>query len=142
MPPTNGIKERSFLPGFTLIEIMVTIVLISILVSISVVSYVKTKRKTEYDSACGYARTLTGAVKSYFLAMNNIVTTTSTADSNSVYGTRILDGYFQNYSVNNIAGPPQSFNMTVFSGTATQNASYTFNSNGTRIACVGTDCLP
>jgi len=104
--------------------------------------YTDRKKKIEYDSAIAQIRTIAAAEKAYSLTQTIYVSTSSTTDTNNQLAIKVSDGYFSNYSVNNITGPPASFNITVFSGTASNNATYTFDSDGNRIACSGSDCLP
>ena len=128
--------------GFTLIEMMVTIVIIGILASLAFVSYLDRKKKVQYNSAFSQIQAIAAAEKNYYLSQGVYTATTGTSDTNADLGIKLSDDYFKTYKVNAIVGPPASFNVTVFSGTASANATYTFDRKGTRIACSGSDCLP
>lgn len=128
--------------AFTLIEILVTVIILAVLVSMATVNYSERKKRNEYTSALAQARTIAAAEKSFLLTQGFYTTTTSTANTNSWLAIKVSDGYFSNYRVNNISGVPPSFNITVFSGTVSNNATYTFDSDGNRISCAGSDCLP
>lgn len=136
------IKRAFIQTGFTLIEVIVTIIILTALVSMAMVNYSGSKKRNEYISALAQARTIAYAEKNFLLTQGFYTTTTSTSDTNSQLAIKVSDGYFSNYCVNNISGLPPSFNITVFSGTASNNATYTFDSDGNRISCSGTDCLP
>jgi type IV pilus assembly protein PilE len=128
--------------GFTLIEVLVTVIILTVLVSMAMVNYSEMKKKNEYTSALAQARTIAAAEKSFLLTQGFYTTTTSTADTNSQLAIKVSDGYFSDYRVNNDTATPPSFNITVFSGTVSKNATYTFDSDGDRISCAGSDCLP
>ncbi|OIO35776.1 MAG: hypothetical protein AUJ74_04710 [Candidatus Omnitrophica bacterium CG1_02_44_16] len=146
----NILRRKSF----TLIEIMVVVIILGILVSLVIPSYIQQKKKTEYKSALAQVKVIAAAEKDYFLTQKSYVTTANTTATNSILGIKIADlvstdslgndvyTYFKDYRVNKITGSPATFNITVFSGTASNNALYTFDSDGNRIACSGTDCLP
>ena len=136
-------SKRAFIQtGFTLIEIMITVIILAVLVSIVTVNYPDIKKKNEYTSAVAQMRTIAAAEKSYYLTQTLYGSTTGTAHTNALLAIMIADGYFNNYRVNTIAGTPPSFNITVSSGTSPNDALYTFDPNGNRISCAGPDCLP
>ena len=121
--------------AFTLIELMVTVIILSILASISAVKYSERKKRIEYGSAVTQARSIAAAEKSYFLTQGSYVTTTGTVNTNSQLAIKVSDGYFNNYRVN--AGG--SFSVLVDGG----NCVYTFNPAGVRTGTNGgSDCLP
>ena len=120
--------------GVTLIELMVVVILVGILALLGAQDYTSTKKKQEYNSAVSIVRTICGVAKSYFLTQGSYATTTSTANTNTVYSLVLSDGAFNNYRVNGGAG---SFTVSVSNGGAT----YTFNSAGVRISCTGTGCI-
>ncbi len=128
--------------GFTLIELLVTVIILAILASMSWGNFRDRKKRNEYISALAQARTIAAAEKSFMLTQGFYTTTTSTANTNSQLAIKVNDAYFSNYRVNNNTATPPSFNITVFSGTASMNATYTFDSDGNRVSCAGSDCLP
>ncbi|MFH0940711.1 MAG: prepilin-type N-terminal cleavage/methylation domain-containing protein [Candidatus Omnitrophota bacterium] len=136
------IKRAFIQTGFTLIELLVTVIILAVLASMATVNYSERKKRNEYTSALAQARTIAAAEKAYSLTQTFYVSTGSTVDTNNKLAIKVSDGYFRNYRVNNNTAMPPSFNVTVFSGTASKNATYTFDSDGNRIACSGSDCLP
>ena len=129
--------------GFTLIELMVVVVILSILVSMSTVSYLKRKKHIEYDTATANVRMIIAAEKDYRLfTMNNTYQESdSTAHTNAALALHVVDGYFQNYRIGlSVASPP--FVVAVDSGDASLNCTYTFDSQGQRVSSSGNDCLP
>ncbi|MBI5872569.1 MAG: prepilin-type N-terminal cleavage/methylation domain-containing protein [Candidatus Omnitrophica bacterium] len=120
--------------SFTLIEIMVTIIILGALVSFAVPNYLQSKRNTEYKGAVGQVRSIAGVAKDYFLTQGSYPSTSSTANTNSVLGLKISDGYFNNYSVNSGVSP----NVQVTGGSCV----YTFNTDGVRISTSGSGCIP
>lgn len=127
--------------GFNLIELLVTVLIVGILASVAAVNYRDRKKEIEYNAAVANVRAVIGAAKNYRLSLNTYPSTFSTAATNSVYGTELVDGVYNAYRVNMIAGSPVSFNVTVRTG-PWPYTNYTFNIDGDRIACSGSDCLP
>ena len=125
--------------AFTLIEVLVTVIILTILVSMSMGSYAERKKRNEYTSALAQARTIAASEKSYLLTQGSYIVTTSTSDTNTKLGIKVSDGYFSNYRVTTTTAP---FRVLVFSGTASKNAPYTFDNDGNRVSCAGSDCLP
>ncbi len=123
--------------GFTLIEILITVTILSILATVAMANYTNTRKKQQYNGAVATVRTIAAVAKSYFLSQGWFPSTGSTAATNSMYGTSVVDGFFNNYRINRIVGPPESFNITVAGGSAT----YTFSRDGARLTCVGADCI-
>lgn len=120
--------------SFSLIELLVAVIILGVLASVSVPSYIQTKRKTEYRAALGQVGMITGVVKDYYLTQNSYPVTTDTANTNAVLAIKVSDGFFRDYRV--VAGSP--FSVQVTGGSCV----YTFNSSG---ALTGTnaasDCV-
>ena len=126
-------KEKK---AFTLLEILIVVIIISILVSMSLVSYAARKKKSEYDGAKAIVNLIAGAEKNFFMTTGAYQDTTSTGDTNAKLSISIVDGYFHNYRVSTSFSP---FVVLVDAG----NCAYTFDSNGTRTGTNGgSDCLP
>lgn len=123
--------------GFTLVEILVTVTILSILATVAMANYTNSRKKQQYNGALATVRTITAVAKNYFISQGWFPSTANTAATNSMYGTSIVDSYFNTYRINRIVGPPESFNITVVGGSST----FTFDRNGVRIACAGGDCI-
>ncbi|MCX5697163.1 MAG: prepilin-type N-terminal cleavage/methylation domain-containing protein [Candidatus Omnitrophica bacterium] len=101
---SNGVKEQSFLTGYTLMELLIVIIVICILTSIAWPSYTKTRIKSEDKEAYSILFLLQSAEKNYKLETGHYYGTSSTiADINSelnVYlpntGTRHWDYWVYN----------------------------------------------
>ncbi len=127
--------------AFTLIELMITVVIIGILAGLALAKFDVTKKRAQYYSALSKVRAIASAEKAYYLSMGSYVSTLGTGATNTVLGLAITDDYFSGFSVYTMPGPPPTFNMTAFSGTVAKNATYRFNSNGDQVACNGPDCI-
>lgn len=121
--------------AFTLIELMITVVIISILASLAMLNFYDQRRKTEYKSALAQVQAIASAEKAYSLSQNFYPATADTASTNSALALAIQDSYFRNYRVT-----PGGLTFTISCDGG--NAVYTFDTAGLRTSCVGTDCLP
>ncbi|HAJ56805.1 MAG TPA: hypothetical protein DCL35_03435 [Candidatus Omnitrophica bacterium] len=120
--------------SFTLVEMLVVVIILGVLVSVAMPTYVQTKRKGEYNAALGQVRMITGVARDYYLTQGSYPTTTNTGNTNAVFGIRVYDGFFNNYRV--ISGSP--FTVQVTGGACV----YTFNNDGVRISTNGAaDCV-
>ncbi|HQP91945.1 MAG TPA: prepilin-type N-terminal cleavage/methylation domain-containing protein [Candidatus Omnitrophota bacterium] len=131
-------NNRSKKTAFTLIELVISVIILSILMSLATASYVQARKRSQLNSAICMARTLANVAKNRFIYEGNYVGTTNTANTNAVYGTNLLDGYFHNFSV--VVGSG-TFNITAIAGTNTSNGTHVFNANGTWLSCSGSDCV-
>ncbi len=129
--------------AFTLIELMISVVIVAILASLGTISYIEQKRKSEHRGMMGAVLSLISAAKNQYYSTALINATSSTTASNNLFGLSIRDGSFYNYSV--VPGAMNGlFNVTVQysrTGAAPSSASYTFNASGTQVACTGADCM-
>jgi prepilin-type N-terminal cleavage/methylation domain-containing protein len=136
--------------GFTLIECVVAVVILSVLASLASNAYVLQKRRAEYNGMRANVQTLSAAVKNRFYTTDNVVSTYSfgfgtTAGTNNAYGTNLCDGTFSQYLVRTTTAP---FEMIVKyrlasggCGWGASTGTYTFNANATQTACSGADCM-
>ncbi len=121
-------------PAFTLVELLVVVIIIGILVASAAVSYQDVKKKQQYNAAVGMVNALAGVAKNYYIAQGSYVGTTSTQNTNTIYGTNIIDSYFHDYT---IVPAGASFNVRVLSGSGADAATYIFHPNGTLSSCAG-----
>lgn len=136
-------KKKS---AFTLVEVIIAIIIVGILAALGTVSYVRIKRSAEYKGALSIVQSLVAAAKNRYLSMGTYATTTCTTETNNVYGTKITDEKctFHNYTVRSIAGPSFYVRLDYAGGegAGAHTANYSFNKDGVRIGCTGTDCMP
>lgn len=132
--------------GFTLIEIIVVIIIIGVLASLAVASYVRIRREAEYKGAVTILQSLAAAAKNRYLSLGNYLTTTSTSDTNNNYGVKIADANcpFHNYTILSIGGPSFRVRMSYArgDGSGAHTAEYVFSKDGVWVSCAGVDCLP
>ncbi|MFB3919361.1 protein containing Prepilin-type cleavage/methylation [Candidatus Velamenicoccus archaeovorus] len=121
--------------GFTLVELIVTVVILGIVSSITYINYNFQRRKNELRGATAQVQVIAAAERLYYLNTRAFWSTTDTANTNTRLGLHIRDTYFDNYRVTASGG---TFTIRVDGGAAT----YTFNAQGVRTACAGTDCIP
>lgn len=128
--------------GFTLIELMVVVVIVGVLSALATASYAKAKRYAEYKGALANMYALAAAAKNYYLTMSSYPATADTAATNTLYGTRIIDGTFHGYKIQATGTPCQ---IVVYyapgDGSGTDTATYIFNLCGSLDSCTGTDCM-
>ncbi|MDD5020494.1 MAG: prepilin-type N-terminal cleavage/methylation domain-containing protein [Candidatus Omnitrophica bacterium] len=120
--------------GFTLVELIVTVIILGIVGSMTYVSYNAQRRRNELRGAAAQVQVIVAAEGLYYLNSRTFRSTTSTANTNSLLGLQIRDAYFDNYRVNVSGG---TFSVRFDGG----NAAYTYNSQGVRVACAGSDCV-
>ncbi|MFH1691496.1 MAG: type II secretion system protein [Candidatus Omnitrophota bacterium] len=132
--------------GFTLIELMIVVIVVGVLSGLATVSFVRIRREAEYKGALTIIQSLTAAAKNRYLSLGTYVTTTSTTDTNNIYGTKVTDvnSAFHNYTILTIAGPSFRVRMNYArgDGSGAHTANYAFSKDSVRISCVGVDCLP
>lgn len=124
--------------GFTLIETMVVVVVLSILASLSIASYSNRKRRSEYLSAVANVRTIAGAEKAALLTTGAYIGASNTSDVNNLLGLIIDDGNFHNYTVSVLTSPVYSFIVQVEYKSAT---TYQFYETGDLYSCTGPECV-
>ena len=84
--------------AFTLLELMVTVIIVSILASVGFVSYLKTVERTHQREAEGMLQLIAAAEKMYELDNNVYTSCDNTADCNAVLDLDI-SGKYWNYRV-------------------------------------------
>ncbi len=125
-------KEQA--SGFTLVEMIVAVIILGIVASMTYVNYNFQRRKNELKAAMAQVQVIATAERLYYLNNRAFWATTSTANTNTRLGLHIQDTYFDNYRVNTGGG---TFTIQVDGGAAT----YTFNDQGVRTGCTGSDCV-
>lgn len=127
-----GMRQKRF--GFSLMELLATLIILSIMATITMGILRNRRREGELRGAAAQIMAIVSAEKNYFYTFRVYTPTTSTANTNSVLGIRIVDGFFHNYRVGTAAG---SFSVNVTAG----NGEYRFNAAGNQVSCAGSDCV-
>jgi prepilin-type N-terminal cleavage/methylation domain-containing protein len=134
--------------GFTLIEVVVSVIIVTALAGIAATSYTTQKRRSEYNGMRGSVMALMAAAKNQYYTrcgLPGITFTANTLATNTQYQMGIRDGNFWNYRVVAVVGEPFDISVQYAPrgtlGDFTVTGTYTFDSSGTQIACVGADCM-
>ncbi len=85
--------------AFTLVELMIVVVIVGILASMAAVNHRTQKTRAEYLSALSTVRAISGAVKNYVYSDRAVQSTSSTAQTESVYGIDIVESVFSGFTV-------------------------------------------
>ncbi len=131
------------LKGFSLVEILIVLTVISVLASMALVSYQQQKQRSQYRGMRASVHVLTDAVKSYFYTLQAYCVTANTAQTNAAYGVQLQDANFCRYRVYRTGGNTRVQVRYYRRGcnTGACTGVYTYNISGDQISCTGADCM-
>lgn len=138
MNPRQSRPSRT--AGFTLIELMIAVVIVSVLAAVAIPSYRDHMRKAHRASAQAYLMDLAQRQQQYFIDTRAYATTTTALG----YATAPSDvSPYYTVTITVDGGPPPTYSLTAApTGTQVTDGcgSLTLNSAGTKSSMSGTNC--
>jgi prepilin-type N-terminal cleavage/methylation domain-containing protein len=112
--------------GFTMIEILVTILILGVLAAVTIPGFTKAKTKAEKDQAIAYLRTVRTSMRMYYGKWKTYLPLANTAAIKSTLGAETQTG---NYTFQVTA--PTTSTFTAFATRSSDGKVITLNQDGT-----------
>ncbi len=111
--------------GFTIVEIAVVVMIISVLATITILAYNRTMSNSRNDSAKSRTQMIANALEKYYSANGEYPTCTQLTQSSSVVASTYLPGIDPNSLTRDGSGLPAGTNSISCSAATTTNFAYT-----------------
>ena len=118
--------------GFTLLELMITVVVVAILAAIAIPSYVSAMQQSRRSDATSALTGAAGQMERYFTEQGTYATATLGSSSTSVYPSTSQNGYY-NLSLTNLTATSYTLNADPTGVQAADPCgSYTYTDQGVK----------